>query len=339
MTRCLRILNAGPALSVQDLGRPGYLAQGLTRGGAMDTLALAEGAALLGQDISLAALELGGMGGTFEFSEETRIALTGAPMPAQCEGDTLAWHASHLIPAGGVLKVGVAQTGSYGYLNVGGGIDTPQRMGARATHLSAGLGALLQSGDSLPLGPDKGHSTGMKLSPADRFSGGDIRVIASMQTDLFDSETQNRFTQTTFRRDARANRMGIRLDHSEAPFAAAGQLNILSDVIVTGDIQVTGDGAPFVLMADCQTTGGYPRIGTVLPADLPRIAQAAAGAVLRFAFVDMQTARDIETRDASDRAKLRSILQPLVRDPALMRDLLSYRLIDGAICALTDPFE
>ena len=339
MTRSVRILSAGPALSVQDKGRPGFLAEGLTRGGAMDTLALAEGAALLGQDAGLAVIEMGGMGGTFEFSEDTRIALTGAPMPAQCDGAALAWHASHLIPAGTPLKLGVAPTGGYGYLHVGGGIDTPARMGARATHLSAGLGALLQSGDTLPVGPDRGSETGMTLRPSDRFSGGDIRVVVSMQTDLFDTETQERFGQTVFRRDARANRMGIRLDHSEAPFAAAGQLNILSDVIVTGDIQVTGDGAPFVLMADCQTTGGYPRIGTVLPTDLPRIAQAPEGAPLRFTFVDLQAARDIEIRAAAERAKLRSTLQPLVRDPALIRDLLSYRLIDGAVSATADPFE
>ncbi|MEQ6249351.1 urea amidolyase [Sulfitobacter sp. HNIBRBA3233] len=339
MSRTVTLASAGPALSVQDMGRPGFLAQGLTRGGAMDTLALAEGAALLGQDPGLAAIELGGMGGTFTFGEDTRIALTGAPMPASCDGETLAWYASHLIPAGAKLVIGVAQTGNYGYLHVGGGIDVAERMGARATHLSAGLGALLAAGDELPVGPDKGTSTGMTLTPEARFDGGTVRIVASMQTDLFDAQTQDQFTATAFKRDARANRMGVRLDHDGPAIAAAGQLNILSDVIVQGDIQVTGDGAPFVLMADCQTTGGYPRIATVIPADLPRMAQAPAGATLRFSFVDMSEARAIQERDTAARAKLKSTLRPLLRDPSTIRDLLSYTLISGVVSATHDPYQ
>ena len=339
MSVTLEILSCGPALSVQDQGRRGYLAQGLTRGGAADLLALHEGAALLGQSPDLAALEMIGMGGAFRCTAPLRIALTGAPMAATLDGVPLAWNASHLMPAGTTLKIGGARHGTYGYLHLGGGIDTPLMLGARAAHSSAGLGAVLGAGGHLPIGHDSGSATGMTLPVADRFGGGVIRIVASMQTGLFDAQTQDRFAVTPFRRDPRGNRMGIRMDHDGPPFLAAGQLSILSDVIVPGDIQITGDGAPFVLMSECQTTGGYPRIGTVLPCDLGRVAQAQAGAALSFTFVELGEARAIEQRAATHRSGLGASLVPLFRDPHSIRDLLSYQLVSGAISATADPFQ
>lgn len=339
MSATLEVLSCGPAVTVQDLGRTGFLAQGLTRGGAADILALYEGAALLGQPPTLAALEMVGMGGSFRATADIRIALTGAPMTASLDDVPLAWNASHLLHAGSILKIGGARSGTYGYLHVGGGLDTPLMMGARATHLSAGLGAALQTGARLPVGQDTGSSIGMTLPVDDRFSGGRIRVTASMQTDQFDSETRSRFANTPFRRDARGNRMGVRMDHDAAPFMAADQLSILSDVIVPGDIQIAGDGAPFVLMCECQTTGGYPRIGTVIPSDLARVAQAPAGAVLSFEFIDLPEARSIEQRATTAREHLAGTVTPLVRDPHSIRDLLSYQLISGAVSATANPFS
>ena len=339
MSGTLEILSCGPAVTVQDGGRPGYLAQGLTRGGLADLLALYEGAALLGQSPDLAVLEMVGMGGSFRSSVALRIALTGAPMNATLEDAPLAWNASHLLPAGATLRIGGAHKGTYGYLHVGGGIASPLMLGARAVHASAGLGRALVAGDSLPLGHDPGRTTGMTLPVEDRFGGGPVRIVTSLQTDAFDADTQARFATTAFRRDPRGNRMGVRMEHDCAPFAAAGQLTILSDIIVPGDIQIAGDGAPFVLMGECQTTGGYPRIGTVLPCDLARVAQAQAGAALSFAFVPLDEARRIEQRACAHRAGLGAMLMPLLRDPRSMRDLLAYSLISGAVSATADPFQ
>jgi biotin-dependent carboxylase-like uncharacterized protein len=339
MNAALEILSCGPAVTVQDTGRPGYLAQGLTRGGAADVLALHEGAALLGQSPDLAALEMVGMGGSFCATADVRIALTGAPMSATIEGAPIPWNASHLLPAGATLKIGGARKGTYGYLHLGGGLDTPRMMGARAAHLSAGLGAALVAGDTLPVGRDAGHTTGMTLAVDDRFSGGQIRIVTSLQTGQFDADTQARFTATAFRRDPRGNRMGMRMDHDGAPFMAKDQLTILSEIIVPGDIQIAGDGAPFVLMCECQTTGGYPRIGTVLACDLARVAQAPSGAALMFGFVTLEEARGIEQRASTTRAALGTTLVPLVRDPHSIRDLLSYQLISGAVSATANPFQ
>jgi allophanate hydrolase len=339
MSGTLTILQAGSAMTVQDLGRPGYRALGLTHGGAADPAALHEGAALLGQVPNSAALEMAGSGGSFQADVDIRIALTGAQMQVSIDGEPIAWNASHLLPAGAKLTIGGARDGAYGYLHVGGGFDVEPVMESRSSHLAAGIGRLLQTGDSLPVGKDSGSVTSQTLPRDSRFGGERVRIVSSMQTDAFDDATRARFTDTTFRRDARANRMGARMDHEGEGFATGGQLTIVSEVITPGDIQITGDGAPFVLMCECQTTGGYPRIGTVIPCDLPIVAQAQPGAALQFAFIDLDEALAAETRHRADLADLPKRRQPLLRDPARIRDLLGYQLISGVVSATADPFE
>lgn len=331
--RGLVVQQAGPAMALQDLGRPGYLAFGLTCGGAADVRAVHEGAALLRQDPALAVLEMVGTGGTFEATQDLRIALSGAVMTAQIDGRALAWNASHAVAQGARLTIGATRSGTYGYLHVGGGFDSAPVLGSRATHLSCGLGTLVGRGDVLPVGPDKGKNVGMTLTPEARLSGGTVRVVPSMQTGDFDPAIRQRFENTEFRRDPRANRQGIRMDSEGEGFSNPRALSIVSEVIVPGDIQITGDGTPFVLMAESQTTGGYPRIGTVLPCDLPRVAQAPAGAGLRFAFVTLEEGAAIQARANAELAKLPGTVSPLVRDPASMQDLLSYQLVGGVVSA------
>lgn len=332
----LKVLSIGPVASVQDQGRPGLLSQGVSQGGAADVLALAEGAALLRQAPDLAALEMGGMGGSFEALSPLRIALTGAPMTASIDGSAVLWNASHMLLPGQILTLGAARSGVYGYLHLGGGIDSAQMLGSRAVHLAAGLGQAVAVGDVLKHGPDARQETGLGLTPADRFSGGPIRVVESFQSALFDPEIRERFAATTFTRGSRANRMGVEMVSQGPGFAAKGQLNILSEIITPGDIQMTGDGAPFVLLRECQTTGGYPRIGTVLPCDLPRVAQAPNGAALRFQWVTLEDGLAAQSRFDADLKGLPRRCTPLVRDPHDIPDLLSYQLVGGVISANDD---
>lgn len=335
MTRALVCHSAGPGVSIQDLGRAGTLAQGLSRGGAADRLALFEGAALLDQPVDYAVLEMAGMGGVFEATEDMRIALTGAPMKADIDGAPVIWNAVHALPARARLTLGAVQSGSYGYLHVGGGLDTPQTLSARSAHLAAGLGGVVEQGARLPVGADPGTEVGLTLPATPRFAGGDIRVTASLQTDHFDPENLKRFQTTEFRRDPRANRMGVKVVGDCDGFLAKGGLQVLSEVIVPGDLQVTGDGMPFVLMSESQTTGGYPRIATVIPADLPKIAQAPAGAKIRFQFVELEDAVDIQRKFLADARALRSQVTPLHRDPAEIDNLSEFQLISG----VTSGFE
>ncbi|MGH1353556.1 MAG: biotin-dependent carboxyltransferase family protein [Thalassovita sp.] len=330
MTRTLTVLRAGPGTSIQDQGRPGYLAYGVSRGGAADLVALSEGAVLLQQSPKCAAIEMAGLGGEFQASEDMRIALTGAEMTAKIDGQALRWNASHLLPKGAVLSIGATRAGSYGYLHLGGGLATEMRLGSRSAHLAAGLGGGLETGQVLPVGMDAGAVIGHGIRPIERMGAGTVRVVASLQTHLFKSVLQ-RFEKTEFTKDFRGNRMGVRMRSDGPGFALEGALSVLSEVISPGDIQITGDGSPFVLLSECQTTGGYPRIGTVLPCDLPRVAQARPGETLQFHFVSMADALEAERRHRAELAALPGGLFPLIRDPHDIGDLLSYQLISGMI--------
>jgi allophanate hydrolase len=321
----LDCLSCGPGVTVQDMGRTGALALGLSRGGAMDVEALAEGAALLGQGTDLAALEMAGMGGRFRARGDLVIALTGAPMRAALDGRALAWNASHAVPDGAVLDIGPALRGVYGYLSVAGGLDTAPVLGARSAHLAAGIGARVAAGDVLPVAGGRARA-GRVCVPRARFAGGTVRVMDSPQSDLFPAAALDWLTATAFRRDNRGNRMGLRLDPETRLSAQSDGLSVLSDIVMPGDIQMTGDGSPFVLMAECQTTGGYPRIATVLPCDRAIVAQAAPGTAIRFERLEPERARALH-RDWQEGLE-RIATTDLVRDPKDM-NLNEYQLVSG----------
>ncbi len=330
MIRTLLVHRAGAGMTIQDLGRPGYLSFGLSRGGAADRLAVSEGAALLKQDEKLAVLEMASTGGEFEATHDLRISLTGAASRASIDGARLAWNASHRLPAGARLSIGGKNTGSYGYLHLGGGIQSSKILNARSAHLTAGIGTLVQTGDQLPVGPDSNTETGLKLHTLPRHDGGTIRLVPSLQTDVFSASEIARFEATEFRRDNHANRMGMRIIPEGRGFNTAVGLKILSEVIIPGDIQITGDGTPFVLLSECQTTGGYPRIGSVLPADLPLVVQASSEAVLRFKFISLREALKAEKQEAKRRRAFNENISPLIRQPHSVANLLAYQLISGA---------
>ena len=328
MSRALILREAGPGLTVQDLGRPGWLAEGLSRGGAADRLALIEGAVLLGQEAGCAAIEMAGRGGVFEASAPLRIALTGAPMPARIGERLIDDYAVHRMEEGDRLVVGGARAGVYGYLHLGGGIASAEVMGSRSVHLAARIGRRLQAGDRLDVGTDAGEAAApLRMAPPARFGGGEVRLLAVPQTALFPEAERRRFEATAFRRDPRGNRQGVRLDFEGAAFPGAAGL--VSEAVQPGDVQIAGDGAPYVLLAECQTTGGYPRIGTVLPCDLPLVAQAAPGAPVRFRFIGLEEGLSASPGEAEVMAGLRRQVRPVVRAAADIPDLLGYQLVSG----------
>ncbi len=327
MSGQLHILSIGPGATIQDLGRPGLIAQGLSQGGAMDRLAVLEATALLGEADPVAGLEMVGSGGVFRVDQPMRFALTGAPMRSEIDGAEIRWNASHYLLPGQKLKIWGAKTGVYGYLTPAGGVLNEPWQGSRSTHLSAGVGGLLARGDELPVGSGDLTVPSQFLVPEDRFSGGQVRLLPGPQTGLFPEEMLSGLTMNTYRRGPQGNRQGIRLDGAAIPLPEAAK-GLVSDFILAGDVQIAGDGAPIVLMAECQTIGGYPRIGTILPSDLPKVAQAQIGAVLQFQFVEHGV--DSEVSEAETLARLRKDVHPLIRDPRAMGDLLSYELISGA---------
>ena len=271
-----------------------------------------------------AAIETAGAALRLRIEGATVLALTGAPMRAEAAGRPLAWHAAHALPAGAELSLRPAGRGVYGYLTPAGGIASEPVLGSRSTLVAAGIGRPLAPGDRLPCGAADGSDRTL-VAPEDRFGGGTLRCVATPQTALFTQADVARFGETAFRRDPRGNRQGVRLAFEGRGFATEGQLALLSDFVLPGDVQTTGDGVPYILGPDCQTVGGYPRIAHVIGADLPRAMQAPPGAELRFRFVSLAEARAVAVAEPK--------AAPLLRDPAAMPDLGAYQLIDGVVDA------
>lgn len=319
----ITVLSCGPLVTIQDDGRPGWLSQGLARGGAADPTARLEARALLNGDPG-AGIETPGAPLRLQVDEPVFVALTGAPMRADADGRALVWGAAHALPAGAVLDLKPLGEGVYSYVHLRGGIQTPEVLGSRAAHGIANIGGPLKADDTLPCVPSTGSATVLER-PDDRFGGGVLRMVPTPQTRLFPQAELDRFEATPFTRDARGNRQGVRLNPDGAGFATDGQLSLLSDFILPGDVQMTGDGVPYVLGPECQTTGGYPRIGTVIAADQPRALQAMPGDKIRFRFVTVEEARAI--------ALPRPATAALMRDPADVADLLSMQLISGVVSA------
>lgn len=317
----IEVLSCGPMVMIQDRGRPGYLSQGLAQGGAADGRALDEAAALLGD--AGAGIETPGAPLRLRAHGDVTVALTGAPMRADIAGRAIQWNTAQTLDDGAVLDLRPGGQGIYSYVHVVGGFQTEVTLGSRAAHLIANIGAPLAAGDQLPCKPHTLRA--QKIVPTDRLGGGEIRLLPTPQTRLFPAAELDRFIATAFTRDNRGNRQGVRLSMDGPGFATTDQLNLLSDFILPGDIQMTGDGVPYILGPECQTTGGYPRIGTVISADLPRALQAGPGAPLRFRFVTLDEARAAVFG--------RPEVSALIRDPSEVSDLLSLQLIGGVMSA------
>ena len=327
----IHVHTIGPAVTVQDLGRPGWAAKGLSRGGAVDRLAVLEAAALFdARPDSFALLEIMGTGGVFSADCDTRIALTGASMQADIDNTPLAANRTYLLEKGQKLRIGGVRDGVYGYLAFAGGIQSEVVLNSRAAHLVAGVGKTLSENQKLPVGADTDpFASPLRISPVDRFQSGPIRVMPGPQTDYFAQKTRARFAETRFTRSVQGNRQGVRLESDGPGFAIEGKPNIASDLVVPGDIQITGDGVPYALLAESQTTGGYPRIGTIIPADLPRVGQTIPGKVVQFEWLSVEQA---DASAQSEATIFRSILasrMAVTRDPHDIADLLGYQLISG----------
>lgn len=324
----LTVERIGPGATLQDLGRTGYLAQGLSRGGATDRLALLEAAALLGVEPGAAAIEMTGAGGRFTVDTPVSVALTGAPLMAEAGGRSLAWNAVHRLAPGETLSLSGAGRGVWSYLSLSGGIETETVMGARATHLAAGLGRALQDGDTLPLGEgDDRAPCWLPMTP--RWQGGTLRLLPSAHTALFRPEDLTRLEETILTRDPRSDRQGVRLSHDGAPFATEAQLGLVSEIVQPGDVQMTGDGVPVLLGPECQTVGGYPRIGQVVPRDMPRAMQAPPGAPLRLRFVTRAAALADHESDRALWERLCAAVAPLPRSTREIPGLGRHQLISG----------
>jgi len=288
----LVIASIGPASSVQDGGRPGSQRYGLTPSGAMDRLALAAANSLVGNALFAAAVEIGPFGATFSArGGAVRVALTGASRNADVAGRAVSLDSSVTLADGETLTLGFARGGSFSYLAIEGGIAGEPMFGSLAVNARAGLGSPyprpLQAGDELQTASASGAAERRIELPA--MSDIPIRIVFGPQDDEFADETRRLFLDSEWKISATSDRMGYRLEGPVIKHLHGH--NIVSDGTVNGSIQVPGNGQPIVLMPDRGTSGGYPKIATVISADLGRFAQIPAGRAFRFRTVSMAEAQ------------------------------------------------
>jgi len=282
----------GPASSIQDGGRPGSQRYGLTPSGAMDRLALAAANTLVGNAPFAATIEIGPFGAAFTArGGPVRVALAGAQRNAEAAERPVGFEASTTLADGDTLTLGFARTGSFSYLAIEGGIAGEPTFGSLAVNARAGLGSPyprpLQAGDELQVSAASGGPERRIALPAAQEAP--VRIVFGPQDDEFLDEAKALFIGSDWKISATSDRMGYRLEGPAIPHLHGH--NIVSDGTVNGSIQVPGNGQPIVLMPDRGTSGGYPKIATVISADFGRFAQIPAGRTFRFKAVGIAEAQ------------------------------------------------
>lgn len=320
--------NGGLLTTVQDLGRRGYERYGVPVSGAMDAPALESANLLVGNNPGEAGLEITLLGPTLRFEASAVLAVTGADLGLQCNGQDVSTGRAFSVRPGDVVSFTGPRSGCRAYLAFAGGLALEEVLGSRSTTARFSIGGYqgrrLQKGDVLPLRRSVETLPGMQRrvlaqeppEPGVRI----VRVLMGPQDDRFTQAGLDTFLHETYTVSAESDRMGYRLDGPVIEHKTDG--NIISDGIVTGSIQVPSDGKPIVMLADHQTVGGYTKIATVITVDLPILAQCKADDRIRFAAVDPDTAqRELIAR----RKRLRALWERLAAPSAKQ-----YRIHVGA---------
>ena len=311
----IEVVDGGIGNSIQDVGRFGYRHMGITVSGALDAYLARCANALVGNSPDCACIEIRGAGPTLAVREgRVRVALAGGvgaigATLRRANGETYeisAW-TSVTLAVGDTLEVGYLPGGT-AYLALSGGIDTPRQLGSRSTYQRAQIGGIdgapLASGQLLPcralgcLDPREFQAAAPWLACADAVAT--LRVIPGPQQGHFESASLTRFVSDEFEVTTQIDRMGVRLQGEKLEHMSAQAADIVSDGVTPGAIQVPGSGQPIILLADCQTVGGYPKIATVISADLLLLAQLQPGQRVRFRAVD--AAQAIEALRQRERA-------------------------------------
>lgn len=304
----LEVLEGGMQTTVQDLGRLGYGRFGVAVNGAADRTNLIAANRLVGNPDDAAALEITLTGPRLRFQRRLRVALAGADFGAQLNGRPVdVGRPVHVIPGDELAFAPLPDPrGMRTYLAVGGGIDVPVVMGSRSTDLTAGFGGYhgraLRSGDRLRVGHARRDDAPGRLAGTPLGSPWRIRVVRGPQADRFAPGTWKRFTGGAFTVSSESNRVGVRL---RGPVLRAMEgADIVSEGIVTGAIQVTGEGQPIVMLPGHATIGGYTKIATVIDADLDRLGQLRPGDTIRFREVSLEEERSAPDWSLPDLVRL-----------------------------------
>jgi antagonist of KipI len=288
--RSFTVMRPGLFTTIQDEGRWGHQADGVPVGGALDLVSHRVANALVENDRDAATLEVTVLGPELRFDVDTLIAIAGADLCAHLDGRDVPLATPIVCTPGSVLRFRERRRGTRAYVAFDGGIDVPPVLGSRATSVVCALGGIdgraLIAGDRVALGPPRQPGALTRRSD-ERPVGvsppsGDarLRVLPGPQRDFFLDEALERLCAGSFIVSPRADRMGYRLEGPR--LVRVERREMISDAAFVGGIQVPPSGDPILLMADRQTTGGYPQIATVITADLPLAAQLGPGDRVEF---------------------------------------------------------
>ena len=293
MVSALHIIRPGLLTTVQDLGRWGSQAVGVPVAGPMDPFSHRLANALVGNDSWSATLEVTLTGPEIAFEDERLVAVTGAEFDLLLGGQSVPSSVAFVVRAGSRLIFGRRLRGTRAYLAVAGGVAVPQVLGSRATHMLSRMGGFrgraLASGDQVPLGQTI-PATWRSSDPARGEGGASVRLLADRHArvrglpgphrDRFDDEVFDRLQSAPYTIGTDSDRMGFRL--SGPTLRSERDTSMISDATPLGVLQVPASGQPVLLMADRQTTGGYPAIATLVSADIGLVGQLGPGDTISF---------------------------------------------------------
>lgn len=290
----IHVITPGLLTTVQDEGRWGAQAQGVPVAGPMDRVSHRLANQLVGNPEACATLEVTLVGPEIEFERPAVFAVTGATFLLELDGRPVPMETRIRARSKSCLRFGPRRHGARAYLAVAGGFDVPVVLGSRSTHTGSRMGGVegraLAAGDHIRIGSSTTGPGARSSLHAGRIPAGGarVRVLPGPHDAWFSDAARAMFCSTRYRVASASNRMGYRLDGPRLDPADRGTL--ISEATPVGSVQVPSSGQPIVLMADCQTTGGYPRIATVITTDLPLVGQLAPGDWIEFTLCDRKTA-------------------------------------------------
>lgn len=327
----ITVIHPGLLTTIQDLGRYGYQKYGIIVGGAMDTYSLRLANVLIGNKEEEAGLEITLMGPSLEIDKDTLIAITGGDLSPTIDGKSVPMRRPVYLHKKSILKFGPCKSGCRSYLAVAGGYDIPEVMESKSTYLRAGIGGFkgrgLQKGDVIQVkAPNKESLKIMgnlsKKDSSDSFSSSSwylkrehnikqssnikIRVIVDRQFKQFALESKKQFFTSSFKITPQSDRMGYRL--SGATLKLEKPLEMISEAVSLGTIQVPADGNPIILLADRQTVGGYPKIAQVAAVDICKVVQSKPGDKISFEEISLQEAERLYIERAQYIENLRTAI-------------------------------
>ncbi|MGG1444289.1 biotin-dependent carboxyltransferase family protein [Brevibacillus laterosporus] len=309
----IRVIKPGLLTLIQDQGRFGFRKYGVVTSEAMDPMALRIANMLVGNAEQLATLEMTLTGAELAFEHDSLIAITGADLSFTINGERLPMWRPIFVKSGTVVKGGGCRTGCRAYLAIAGGIEVEQVLGSRSTYARAGMGGYqgrsLQADDYISVGEpanvtraflEKWYNRLAKQTSLRSWTSVDwsvsadclatyrrnpqVRISRGTHFSLFTSESQQNLFQSPYKITPQSDRMGYRLQG--AMLDLVEPIELLSEAVAFGTIQVPAEGYPIILLADRQTTGGYPRIGQVATVDLPILAQMKPGEEIMFTEIE-----------------------------------------------------